>query len=258
MSYLEGFRLTDRRAVVTGGGRGIGREICQALAEAGAKIVILEKESDSGMAAVAELRDAGYEATSRRVNVTDSSIVTEVADEVITYEGPVDILVNNAGVAFVPDPLATSDDEWNLTMSVNVDAAFWCARAFGRHMSARKSGCIVNIGSILGTVASRPQNSVPYIASKGAIHLLTKSLACALAPDNVRVNAVAPGYVGTDMVLPLKEENPDWFDRWVDMTPLGRLAEPREIASAVLFLSSDASSYCTGTILHVDGGYTAW
>ncbi|GAB5469297.1 MAG: glucose 1-dehydrogenase [Rhodospirillales bacterium] len=256
--YLERFRLDNRRAVVTGGGRGIGFEICRALAEAGAEIVIAEIDPDSGAEAASRLAGEGFTATSRVLDVTQPDQVTALADELDRTLGPVDILVNNAGVARVADVLDTTDDDWNLTMKVNSDAAFWCSRAFGRHMKTRGAGAIVNIGSMCGMIVTRPQNAVPYMASKGAIHMLTKSLACAWAKDGIRVNAVAPAYVATEMTMPLKTENPVWYDAWVDMTPMGRLGETKEIASAVLFLASEAASYCTGTVLSVDGGYTAW
>ena len=142
-------------------------------------------------------------------------------------------------------------------MSVNSDAPFWCSRAFGRHMIARGSGNIVNIGSMCGIIVTQPQNNTCYIASKGALHMMTKSLACAWAKYNVRVNAVAPGYIATEMLTDFQSNRSAWNDRWIQQTPMGRLGTPQEIASAVLFLASSASSYCAGAILSVDGGYTS-
>lgn len=255
--YLERFRLDGRRAVVTGGGRGIGAEICRALSEAGATVIVLDVDGVSADATAASLRQAGGAAEACQVDLTDSNAVTAVARE-LERNGPVDVLVNNAGVFWATEALETSDETWHATMRVNADAVFWCARAFGAFMTERRRGSIVNIGSMCGTIVTRPQNSVPYMTSKGAVQMMTKSLACAFAGHNVRVNAVAPGYVETEMLEPMKVESPHLYAKWLDMTPMQRLARTSEIASAVLFLASDAASYCTGTILAVDGGYTAW
>lgn len=255
--YLDRFRLDGRRAVVTGGGRGIGAEICRALSEAGADVVVLDLHLDTAEATAQALRSTGRSAAAHQVDLTDSAAVTALADR-LEAEAPVDVLVSNAGVFWATEALETSDDTWHATMRVNADAVFWCARAFGAFMTKRRRGSIVNIGSMCGTIVTRPQNSVPYMTSKGAVQMMTKSLACAFAPHNVRVNAVAPGYVETEMLEPMKVENPALYAKWLDMTPMQRLARTSEIASAALFLASDASSYCTGSILAVDGGYTAW
>ncbi|ATU95312.1 SDR family NAD(P)-dependent oxidoreductase [Phyllobacterium zundukense] len=257
MDYMANFGLTGKRALVTGGGRGIGLEIARALGQAGAAVIIAELDENGAAAAAAGLEAQGVRASYRVIDVTKPDTVTTLADH-LNADQPIDILINNAGIARTAEALDTSDEDWLATMRVNSDAAFWCSRAFGRHMVARRSGNIVNIGSMCGTVVTQPQNNTAYITSKGAIHMMTKSLACAYAKHNVRVNAVAPGYVATEMTLPLKIENSSWHNRWVEQTPLGRLAEPHEVASAVLFLASPAASYCTGTILAVDGGYTSW
>lgn len=256
MGYMEKFGLAGKRALVTGGGRGIGLEIARALGEAGAAVIIAELDENSATAAASDLGARGVQASYRVIDVTKPDAVTALADD-LNADQPIDILINNAGIARIAEALDTSDEDWLATMRVNSDAAFWCSRAFGRHMVARRSGNIVNIGSMCGLVVTQPQNNTAYITSKGAVHMMTKSLACAYAKHNVRVNAVAPGYVATEMTLPLKIENSSWYDRWVEQTPLGRLAEPHEVAGAVLFLASAAASYCTGTILSVDGGYTS-
>jgi NAD(P)-dependent dehydrogenase (short-subunit alcohol dehydrogenase family) len=255
--YMDKFSLSGRRAVVTGGGRGIGAAISWGLAEAGAEIVIVDIDAQSADGTTRKLAEAGHKASYRQADLTRSDVVNALAEEVRVSAGPIDILVNNAGVIIVADAIDTTDDAWRRTMSVNIDAAFFCSRAFGSQMVARRTGAIVNVGSICGAVATVPQNSVPYIASKGALHMLTKSLACAWAPHNVRVNAVAPGYIETEMTGPFRESNRAWFDRWTDMTPMGRLGRPDEVAAAVLFLASDAASYCNGSVLFVDGAYTS-
>lgn len=257
MDYMTSFGLTGKRAVVTGAGRGIGFEIANALAQAGAEIVIAEKDEKGASAAAAKLTENGFQASYTAIDITESGAVTALADR-LNVERPIDILVNNAGFGRQANALETSDEDWLATMQLNSDAAFWCSRAFGRHMVARRSGAIVNIGSMCGMIVTQPQNNTAYAVSKGAVHMMTKSLACAWARNNVRVNAVAPGYVATEALDPLKAEHPDWYEKWKEQTPMGRLATPQEIASTVLFLASPAASYCTGVIMSVDGGYTCF
>jgi len=250
--YREKFDLSGRVAVVTGGGRGIGRATCEALAEAGAKVVVAEILADIG----AETAKAvGGEFI--RLDVTDPDAVTKAADDVQARLGRVDVLVNNAGMARNSDALATSDEEWRKVMDLNVNAVFWCARAFGKHMVAAKRGSVVNIGSMSGIIVNKPQGQAHYNASKAAVHLLTKSLACEWAPHGVRVNAIAPGYIATDMTLAGRTKK-EWYDQWIEMTPMARCGEPWEIAATALFLAADASGFFTGAILGPDGGYTAW
>jgi len=255
--YLEKFRLDGRRAVVTGGGRGIGADISRALAEAGAEVVIVDIDGTTAEQTASTLTAAGHVAYHRQADLTKADLVETLADNITREIGRIDILVNNAGIVIVMDPLETSVEAWKRTMEVNVDAVFYCSQAFGRRMVEQRSGSIVNIGSLAGFVATRPQNPVPYATSKGAVHMLTKSLAVAMAPHNVRVNAVAPSYIATPMT---SEETAGgeleaWVKVWMDMTPMGRFGQPQEVAAAVLFLASEAASFCTGAILPVDGGY---
>lgn len=255
--YLEKYRLTGRIAVVTGGGRGIGFEICRALAEAGATVAIAEIDEGVANAAAEALTRAGFEAEPHLLDVTDAAAVAKVAAAIDERHGKLDILVNNAAVACNTDGLSITDREWLEVIDVNLNGVFWCAREFGKYMVKRGSGSVINLGSMSGIVVNKPQPQSHYNASKAAVHLLTKSLACEWAPNNVRVNAIAPGYVATEMTRPGRE-NEEWYPVWLEMTPMKRCAEPHEIASAALFLASDASSYITGSILGVDGGYTAW
>jgi galactitol 2-dehydrogenase (L-tagatose-forming) len=183
--------------------------------------------------------------------------VTRAADAIVAEHGKVDILVNSAGIARLNSALETPDDEWRAVMDVNVNGMFWCCRAFGRHMVAAGKGAIVNLGSMSGLIINRPQTAPSYMASKGAVHMLTKALAAEWAKSGVRVNALAPGYVATDMTLKMRER-PELFNVWLEMTPMGRLGETSEVAAAVLYLASPASGYVAGAILSIDGGYTAW
>ena len=257
MDYRNAFDVTGSVAVITGGGRGIGFESAAALGSCGAKIVLAGRDLSALDAAVGRLAETGIDAAGVVLDVTDPIAVTEAADAIVAEQGKVDILVNSAGISRLNASVETPDDEWRAVMDVNINGVFWCCRAFGRHMIARHSGSIVNLGSMSGLIVNRPQSAASYLASKGAVHMLTKALAAEWAKSGVRVNALAPGYVATDMTLKMRER-PELFDVWLDMTPMGRIGEPSEIAAAVVYLASAASTYVTGAILSIDGGYTAW
>jgi NAD(P)-dependent dehydrogenase (short-subunit alcohol dehydrogenase family) len=257
--YLEKLRLDGRVAVVTGGGQGIGAASAQALGEAGAKIIIAELQPDRVQNSVDELRKLGIDAHGHVLDVTNSAEVDRVAGAVIADHGRVDILINNAGVAISDVPAEdTTDDHWRFHMGVNVDGLFWCCRAFGRQMLQQGSGSIVNIGSMSGFIVNKPQPQSFYNASKAAVHHLTRSLAAEWASRGVRVNAVAPTYIETPLTSFGIKENPEMYKVWLDMTPMGRVGQPDEIASVVHFLASDASSLMTGSIVLADGGYSCW
>ena len=257
--YLEKLRLDGRVAVVTGGGQGIGAACARALGEAGAKVVVAELLPERAESIADALTSLGIEAIGLPVDVTKSAEVDALAARVIADHGRVDVLVNNAGVA-KSDVRAedTSDDHWRHHMDVNVDGLFWCCRAFGRQMLAQGKGAIVNIGSMSGFIVNKPQPQSFYNASKAAVHHLTRSLAAEWGARGVRVNAVAPTYIETPLTSFGIKESPDMYKVWLEMTPMGRVGQPDEIASVVHFLASDASSLMTGSIVLADGGYCCW
>ncbi len=257
--YLDKLKLDGRVAVVTGGGQGIGAACAQALGEAGATVIVAEMLADRVASSVDTLQKLGIKAHGVTLDVTRSADVDRVAADVLAHHGRIDILVNNAGVA-QSDVRAedTSDDHWRFHMDVNLDGLFWCCRAFGRIMLAQGKGSIVNIGSMSGFIVNKPQPQSFYNASKAGVHHLTRSLAAEWGQRGVRVNAVAPTYIETPLTRFGIEESPEMYRTWLEMTPMGRVGQPDEIASVVHFLASDAASLMTGSVVLADGGYTCW
>lgn len=256
MNYRNQLDFSGQVVTITGGASGIGLETARAFAACGADIALLDLNAEMLTKAAEEIAAGGVKVSTHVANVTDPAQVNAAADAVIAEHGKVTVLINSAGIARLHSALDVTDEEWRLVMDVNVNGTFWASRAFGRHMVERRTGSIVNLGSMSGIIINRPQYAASYMASKGAVHMLTKALAVEWADSGVRVNAVAPGYVGTEMTLKMREQ-PALFNVWMDMTPMQRCGEPSEIASAILFLASPASSYVTGSILSVDGGYTS-
>ncbi|MER9020068.1 SDR family NAD(P)-dependent oxidoreductase [Mesorhizobium sp. M0195] len=256
--YGKQFDLTGRTAVVTGGGRNIGFACAQALAEAGAKVVITGRsDSDTADRGRDELARLGYEVSVVKFDVTDVNEVVSAAEHVADQFGGADILVCNSGAGLGRFPAEDLEDEaWTQTLDLNLNSVFRCCRVFGRQMLAKKKGAIINVGSISGEIVNRPQFQTDYNVAKAGVHHLTKCLAAEWAERGVRVNAVAPTYI--DKPGRWGKDDDAIFSTWMNSTPMHRQGQPHEIGSIVLFLASDASSLMTGAIVMADGGYTLW
>jgi NAD(P)-dependent dehydrogenase (short-subunit alcohol dehydrogenase family) len=246
------FSLQDRVALVTGGGQSLGLAVSRALHRAGAEMVIAEINETTGSDVAEEL-----EGTFVHTDVTDPASVRDMVEMVLEEHGRIDVLVNNAGIVHNIPSEEVPDEEWLAVISVNLNGVFWCCREVGKAMLGRGSGSIVNVASMSGIISNHPQPQAAYNASKAAVITLTKSLAGEWASRGVRVNSVSPGYIRTPLTE-LGMSKSEWSEVWLSQTPLGRLAEPEEIAPAVLYLASDAASFATGTNLVIDGGYTSW
>lgn len=255
MTALDRFLLTDRVAVVTGGTRGLGAGFARALAEAGARVVIGGRDEAAGEEMVAALAADSLTAEFVAGDVTDDADVARLLARTLEVFGRVDVLVNNAGACVHAPALEVTDEDWQHVIDVNLTAVWRVARTFGRHFVAQGSGSIVNIGSMSGMIVNRPQWQPAYNASKAAVHHLTRSLAAEWGAAGVRVNALAPGYIKTDM-SPVDE--PRFRRQWIEDAPLQRYGTVEELAPAVVFLASDASSFVSGSVLVADGGYTAF
>ncbi len=239
--------LEGKVAMVTGGGRGIGRTIAAQMAcGLGARVAVLDRDYEHAVEVADEI-ECG--AKGFRVDVVDPEAIASCVAEVERDLGPIEVLVNNAGVTRDNLLVRLSEEHWDTVLDVNLKGAYLMTKAVARGMMQRRSGRIINIASVVGLVGNKGQAN--YAASKAGLIGLTKSVAKELAPRNIRVNAVAPGFIETDMTAGLSAEAREALSSQI---ALGRLGTPDDIASAVAFLASDAASYITGQVLVVDGG----
>jgi NAD(P)-dependent dehydrogenase (short-subunit alcohol dehydrogenase family) len=259
MSVLDKFRLDGRRALVTGGSRGLGRAMAQALAEAGADLVLAGRDADTLRQAQAELSALGRRIDAVQADLTDPAAVERFCAAVLAEHGPIDILVNNVGGRRENVPVQEQSlADWQRLIDLNLTSAFLCTRHIGGAMLPRRRGRVINIGSICGQVATRNIHGRHYETAKAALAGFTRAVAADWAPHGVTVNAIAPGGFMTDANRRWFRERPALRQEIEAVIPMGRLGEPEELGPLAVYLASDASSYMTGALLLIDGGYTLW
>lgn len=249
------FDLTGRVAAVTGAGRGLGRVMALALAAAGADVLLASRTAPELERLADEVRALGRRALPFPADVTDADACEAMAAAAVERLGGLDVLVNNAGTNVRKPALELTPDEFEFVVATNLKGYFTCARAAGRHFTARGSGKVINVSSIMGAVAL--PNQAAYASSKGGVDQLTKVLALEWAAAGVQVNGIAPTYFETELTRPLYDD-PERRAFITERTPAGRWGQPHELAGAVIFLASAASDFVTGQTLLVDGGWTAW
>jgi len=241
--------LKGKKAVVTGGGRGIGRAIALALAGEGADVAVLDMDESGARETAGLIEEMGRNALAMPVDVSGFPAVKTVIDEIISLWGSIDVVVNNAGITRDNLLIRMSEKDWDSVLAVNLKGSFNLSKATARSMMKQRSGCIVNIASIIGMMGNAGQ--VNYAASKGGLIAFTKALAKEMAPRGIRANAVAPGFIATEMTDKIPEKI---REQMIAAIPLGRMGTPEDIAGVVTYLTSPAAAYITGQVLVVDGG----
>lgn len=252
---MDLFNLENKVAIVTGAGRGIGKEISLGLAQAGCRVVICSRTESELNELADQIKELGSEALVVRCDISKPVDIGNVIDETLKHFDKIDILVNNAGLTKKHPaedfPLA----DWNQIIQVNLTGVFLFAQQVGKVMLEQGTGSIINISSVASTQAVT--GSIAYGASKGGVKMITKTFASEWADRGVRVNAIAPAYIETPLVKEIKDHRSDFAEDIVNRTPMKRMGEPKEIVGSVIYLASEASSYVTGETIFVDGGWTS-
>lgn len=256
MSTLDQFSLDGRTSIVTGGNRGIGRGISEALAEAGSDIVIANRDGRAGERAATEIaEDTGVETAAISTDVTDEDQVSALVEGAVEQFGGVDVLVNNAGIVISTPAEEMSRDEWQRVVDINLTGAFYCAKHVARHMIDASGGVIVNVSSLAAILANHPQPTVSYNASKAGLEGMKNQLASEWAQHDIRVNNVVPGYIRTEMIEGAFESRPEMVDVWRSEMLQDEIPTAEAIGPTVVYVASDAASYMTGESICVDGGF---
>lgn len=252
MNINEKFVLSGKKAFVTGGARGIGKCAALALAQAGADVAIVDMLEKESQETAEEIKKLGRKSIAVKCDVTNPDDVDRMIDTVVKEFGTIDIAFNNAGICINEPAEDMSYEHWKKVIDVNLTGIFLTARAAGRVMLKNGGGSIINTASMSGHIVNVPQPQCSYNASKAGVILLTKSLAVEWAERNVRVNCISPGYIATDMTKAAKK----WIPSWMEQSVMKRMGEPEELAPAVVYLASDASTFTTGCDIIIDGAFT--
>ncbi len=259
MNVLDSFRLNGRRAVVTGGSRGLGLEMARAMAEAGAEVVLAGRDTQVVHDAAAKLTEAGHTAHAIQADLSSPEQTIDFCQRVLEHHAPIDILINNVGGRRINDPTEDmSLETWQQILDLNLTQAFLCTKLLGREMIHRGYGRVINISSISATMATKQMRGRSYETSKAALSMFTRAVAADWAPHGVTVNAIAPGTFLTDANRRWIEQRPELKPEIESQVPMGRLGEPREIGALAVYLASEASSFMTGSVVVLDGGRTIW
>jgi NAD(P)-dependent dehydrogenase (short-subunit alcohol dehydrogenase family) len=256
MSDKDIFSLKGKNALVTGGGRGLGKAMALGLAEYGANVAIVDIDADTAQTSAEYIKALGVQSLAIHGDVTVEEDAISSVQAVVDAWGSLDVLINNAGIAILGAAETTSMADFKRVYEIDVFGLFNCSKAAFRPMAEQKKGSIINIASMCGLTVVVPQEHTGYNSAKAAVIMITKSLAVEWAPFGIRVNAIAPGYMITPPVLKLQEEDPERWKFWMAMVPMGRAGDPDELKGVAIYLASDASSYMTGNVLVIDGGYT--
>ena len=257
MNIIEKFKMKGRCSIVTGAAMGLGKAMAVSLAQAGSHIVIADINIEKAEETAKEIRVNGTEVIVIKTDVSCQEDCIKLAKAVKSEFGRIDVLINNAGICIHEKAEDMKFSDWKKVIDVDLNGVFLMSQAIGNVMIEQKKGSIINISSMSGLIVNTPQCQSSYNSAKSAVNMLTKSLAIEWAKHNIRVNSIAPGYMKTELTRPYFEENGDMVKRWIDLMPMGRPGEPDELAGIALYLASDASSYTTGGVFVIDGGYTA-
>lgn len=259
MGVLDRFRLDGKRLFITGGSRGLGREMALAIAEAGADVVLTGREMESLTKTADEIRARGREAAIVQADVGIPEEAERACQEALTKHGPIDILINNVGGRRIDIPTVDLPvEKWQAILDLNLTSTFLCTRFIGGEMVKRGHGRVINIASVSGLIANRGIGGRSYETSKAAVLAFTRATAADWAPHGVTVNAIAPGGFMTAPNVRWASENPSMIDNFKAAIPMGDFGQPEDLGPLAVYLASDASRYMTGATLVIDGGYTLW
>ena len=256
--FSEMFNLSKYCSIITGAGQGLGKYMALALAEAGSDIVVPDINIQKAQEAAKEIETKGVKALAIKMDVTEKKEIDKMVKTVMDSFGRIDVLINNAGIAKHINAEDMDYQDWLDVINVNLNGVFLVSQAVGRIMIKQKKGSIINISSMSGIIANTPQCQSAYNASKAGVIMLTKSLASEWVKYNIRINTIAPGYMNIGVAEKYFKEKGEMAKRWLSFIPMGRAGEPEELGGIAVYLASEASSYVTGGVFTIDGGYTIW